>query len=60
MLSENMMPAKFNNADNIAMYMLAEESGGPPCFERVADLDGNCAVNWADLAILVDSWLWGK
>jgi hypothetical protein len=33
--------------------------GGPPCFERVGDLDGNCAVNWADLAILVDSWLWG-
>jgi hypothetical protein len=60
MLSENLMTGKYLDADKFARYMLAEEVGGPPCFERVGDLDGNCAVNWADLAILIDSWLWGK
>jgi hypothetical protein len=59
MLSENLMTGKYNDADQFARYMLVEEVGGPPCFERVADLDGNCAINWDDLAILVDSWLWG-
>jgi hypothetical protein len=60
MLSENLMTGKYLDAGQFARYMLVEEAGGPPCFERVGDLDGNCAVNWADLAILVESWLWEK
>ena len=60
MLSENLMTGKYDDADKFARYMLVEEVGGPPCFVRVGDLDGNCAVNWADLGILVESWLWGQ
>jgi hypothetical protein len=59
MLSENLMMGKFNDADKFARYMLVEEAGGPPCFELVADVDGNCVINWADLAVLADNWLWG-
>jgi hypothetical protein len=59
MLSENLMTGKSGNADQFARYMLVEEAGGPSCFELVADVDGNCVINWADLAVLADNWLWG-
>jgi len=59
MLSENLMTGKYNDADQFAIYMLAEEAGGPPCFERVADVDGNCIIDFYDLAIIAENWLWG-
>jgi hypothetical protein len=60
MLSENLMTGKSGNADQFAKYMLVGEHGGPPCLKLWAsDLDGNCVINWADLAVLAESWLWG-
>ncbi|MHC4573628.1 MAG: RCC1 domain-containing protein [Planctomycetota bacterium] len=61
MLAENLMNDKYLDADQFAKYMLVGAHGGPPCLKLWAsDLDGNCVINWADLAVLADNWLWGK
>jgi len=50
MLSENLMTGKYKDAGKFASYILVDETVS-------ADLDGNGAKNYADLGILVESWL---
>ena len=57
MLSENTMTGKHKNADNIAIYTLVEQPG-EQCILLAADLDRNGVLNFVDLAIFVDNWLW--
>jgi hypothetical protein len=60
MLSENLMMAKYLDADKFARYVLIDESAGPFCDEPACDLDGNGLCNFADLRILIEQWLAGK
>jgi hypothetical protein len=50
MLSENLMTGKYRDAGKFARYILVDEIVS-------ADLDLNGANNYADLRILVESWL---
>jgi len=51
MLSENLMTGKFNDAGKFAKYMLVDEIFS-------IDLDGNGVIDYGDVRVLADNWLW--
>jgi hypothetical protein len=58
MLSENLMTGKSGDADEFGLYTLVEQIGLSPYGPDAADLDKNGMVDWPDLALLADNWLW--
>ncbi len=59
MLSENMMAGKYLDAGQFARYILVEDLDTPICydFDLLSDLNVDCVIDFADLAILVEGWL---
>jgi len=58
MLSENLMTGKSGNAAQFAKYTLVEKMSVPPYTPVAADLDKNGTIEWFDLAVLAENWLW--
>ncbi len=58
MLSENLMTGKSGDAAQFARYTLAEQTSVLPYASRDADLDKNGIIDWFDLAVLAENWLW--
>jgi len=58
MLSENLMTGKSGNAAQFAKYTLVEKRSVPPYTAGTADLDKNGIIDYFDLAVLADNWLW--
>ena len=58
MLSENMMTGKHEDAAQFARHTLVQQLSPSPYGSDAADLDNNGVVDWRDLALLADNWLW--
>jgi len=58
MLSENLMTGKSEDAAQFARYTLAERTSVSPYAAQAADLDESGIIDWFDLAVLAENWLW--
>jgi hypothetical protein len=58
MLSENLVTGKHADADRFARYSLVERIALPAHGPTKADLDRDGRVDWPDVALLADYWLW--
>jgi hypothetical protein len=58
MLSENTMKRKWRKANHIALYILSDKVLAPPYIPLIGDLNRNGVVDWLDLQILCNDWLW--